>query len=125
MIIQELEGIHPLEPTCGDIIRLCPGATHLSDFSLSRATLTLMPACHFCGRTPAASFALTVRSGDAKKTSSWCRHVLLVCPRCHRTLAGAGREGRVLKGTGERWFLGHTVGIFESRAADALHGRDR
>ena len=79
-----------------------------------------MLACHFRGRTPTASFALTVRNGDPKKTSSWRRRVLPVCPRCHRALAGAGREGRVLKGTGERWYLGHTLGIFDSRAADAL-----
>ena len=38
-------------------------------------------------------------------------------PRCHKALAGTGHEGRVQKPTGERWFLGHTVGIFESRGA--------
>lgn len=79
-----------------------------------------MPACHFCGRSPAASFALTVRKGDGNKTSSWRREVLPVCPRCHRALAEAGREGRVRKGSRERWYLGHGVGIFESQAADAL-----
>lgn len=84
-----------------------------------------MPACHCCGRTPAASFALTVQNGDRHKTSSWRREVLPVCPRCHRALAGAGHEGRMLKDTGERWYLGHTVGILESRAADALNGRAR
>ena len=82
-----------------------------------------MPSCHFCGRMPAAGFALTIRNGDPKKTSS--RRVLPVCPRCHRALTSAGREGRLLRGTGERWYLGHTVGIFESRAADALQGRCR
>jgi hypothetical protein len=65
----------------------------------------------------AASFALTVRSGDAKKTSSWRRHVAPVCPRCHRALAKVGREGRKVKTSGERWWLGYTVGRFESPGA--------
>ncbi len=81
------------------------------------------PACLFCGRTPAASFALTVLDANPHKTSSWRREVLPVCPRCHRALAKVGREGRVLKATRERWYLGHTVGILESWAADALRRR--
>ncbi len=74
---------------------------------------------------PAVNFALTVQNGDPHVTASWRREVLPVCPRCHRLLAQVDREGRVLEATVERWYLGHTVGIFESRAADALHGRPR
>ncbi len=76
-----------------------------------------MSPCTLCGRYPAATFALTVQNGDPRKTASWRREVLPVCPRCHKALAAVGREGRVPKATGERWFLGHTVGIFESRGA--------
>ncbi len=76
-----------------------------------------MCGCVFCDRSHAPSFALTVQNGDPHKTSSWHREVVPVCPRCHQALADVGREGRVLKSTGERWYLGHTVGIFESRGA--------
>ena len=82
-----------------------------------------MALCFFCARTPAPKFALTSFKGDTHKVGSWRRHVRPVCPRCHRALAVAGREGRLLKATRERWYLGHTLGIFESRAADALQSR--
>ncbi len=82
-----------------------------------------MASCVFRARTPAPKFALTFLKGDTHKVGSWRRHVRPVCPRCHKALAGVGRSSRVLKATGERWFLGHTVGIFESRAADALQSR--
>ncbi len=76
-----------------------------------------MPACHFCGHTPAVTFALTVCDGDPEGVASWRREVLPGCPRCHRALAEAGREGRKLKGRGERWWLGHGAGRFESPGA--------
>jgi hypothetical protein len=47
---------------------------------------------------------------------SWRREVLPLCPRCDRLLREAGREGRVLKATGERWFGGHTIGRFQGMA---------
>ncbi len=59
----------------------------------------------------------TVQNGEPHESASWRRELLPVCPRCHKALAEVGREGRVLKATGERWHLGHTVGIFESRRA--------
>jgi len=46
-----------------------------------------------------------------------CRGLAALCPVCHRLLAGAGEEGRRLKGTEQRWFLSHTVGLFESPGA--------
>ncbi len=76
-----------------------------------------MGRCVFCDRSPAPAFALTVQNDDPRETASWRREVLPVCPRCHKALASAGREGRVLKATSERWYLGHTVGTFESRRA--------
>ena len=76
-----------------------------------------MPACHFCDRVPGVMFALTVCRGDPQRTRSWRRLVLPLCPRCHRLLAVAGAEGRKLKTSGERWWLGHGVGRFESKGA--------
>ncbi len=76
-----------------------------------------MSPCILCGRSPAATFALTVQNGEPHESASWRRELLPICPRCHKALAEVGREGRVLKATGERWHLGHTVGIFESRRA--------
>ena len=77
-----------------------------------------MPACTFCGRTPAVTFALTACSGDPKDTASWRREVLSVCPRCYRLLAQAGDAGRRVKATGERWWLGHGRGRFEGPRND-------
>ena len=73
-----------------------------------------MGRCVFCDRSLGPRFALTIQNGDPHRTSSWRREVLPVRPRCHCALVSDGRDGRVLKATGERWFLGHTVGIFES-----------
>ncbi|NIM52513.1 MAG: hypothetical protein GTO22_25250 [Gemmatimonadales bacterium] len=69
----------------------------------------------FCGSTAGISFALTGLDSDPDDTAAWRREVLPLCPRCHRALAKAAREGRKLRGTGERWYLGHGVGRFESR----------
>ncbi len=74
-----------------------------------------MHACTLCGRSPAATFALTVQNGDPHVTASWRREVLPVCPRYHKALAEVGREGRLRKTTWERWYLGHTIGRFELR----------
>jgi hypothetical protein len=84
----------------------------LRDHAALRLLHVPVPACYFCGREPATSFALTAR--DA---TSWRREVLPVCLRCHRELAQARQEGRRLKATGERWWLGHTGGRFGSRGA--------
>ena len=88
-----------------------------------RQTSRLWPwvAAYFVIAPPPPPFALTVQNGNPRKTTSWCREVLPVCPRCHRALADIGREGRVLKDTGERWYLGHTVGRhFDSPGANAM-----
>ena len=69
-----------------------------------------MGRCVFCDRSPAPTFALTIQNGDPRETTSWRREVLPVCPRCHKALAEVGRTGRVLKATGERWWLGHGIG---------------
>jgi hypothetical protein len=87
--------------------------------ALAGAMSTLWPAgpCAFCGRSPAPEFALTALKGDPESSASWRREVLPLCGRCHRALAEAGAEGRKVKATGERWWLGHGVGRFESRGA--------
>jgi hypothetical protein len=38
-----------------------------------------------------------------------------ICPRCNRLLGEAGDAGRILKATGERWFPGHRVGLFDAK----------
>jgi hypothetical protein len=80
-----------------------------------------MALCTFCGRAPAVNFALTVLNDDPSHAASWRRELLCVCPRCHRALAEVGTVGRKVKATGERWWLGHGVGRFESRGAPSAH----
>ena len=67
-------------------------------------------SCLFCGRQ-GSRYALTVASAD-DAAPSWRRLIEPVCPRCQTLLALAGDAGRVLKSTGERWWLGHTAGLF-------------
>jgi hypothetical protein len=69
--------------------------------------------CAFCPgfAIPAGKWAVTAQAVDG----SWRREILPLCPRCNRLLLEAGDAGRVLKATGERWFGGHTVGIFEAK----------
>jgi len=76
-----------------------------------------MPVCTFCGRSPTGDHALTACSGDPDEIASWRREVLPVCPQCHQALLDAGDAGRRFKTTGERWWLGHTVGRFGSPGA--------
>ena len=67
-----------------------------------------MALCTFCTRESADKYALTRQSGE-----EWERVIEPVCQRCRRLLDRA--EGRVLKATGERWYLGHGVGLFEAK----------
>jgi hypothetical protein len=76
-----------------------------------------MPACTFCGRSPTGDYALTACSGDPDEIASWRREVPPGRPRCHQALLDAGDAGRRFKTTGERWWLGHTVGRFPSPGA--------
>jgi len=55
--------------------------------------------------------------GPEGDEQSWRRGLAPLCPICHRLLADAGEDGRTLKGTRQRWFLGHTVGRIESPGA--------
>ena len=73
------------------------------------ATLSV---CMFCGRNPAPAFALTAHSGEPGEIASWRRVVAPVCARCLAMLRSAGPEGRVVRATGERWFLGHGMGRY-------------
>ena len=72
-----------------------------------------MAPCSFCPRYSTGNYALTRLKGNPERLASWERVIEPVCPRCWRLLDRA--EGRVLKATGERWFLGHGVGLFEAK----------
>ena len=67
-----------------------------------------MAPCIFCPGESADKYALTRQSGE-----EWERVIEPVCQRCRGLLGRA--EGRVLKTTSERWFLGHGVGLFEAK----------
>ena len=63
-----------------------------------------------------AAFAAAACGGsDEEKTTTRAvvREILPLCPRCDALITQAGRDGRVLKATGERWYGGHTVGTPE------------
>ena len=76
--------------------------------------MTPVDKCHFCPRPAPGMWAMTACNGDPADAASWRREILPLCPRCNRLIGEAGKAGRVLKATGERWFGGHTVGRFES-----------
>ena len=76
-----------------------------------------MPRCGLCPRRVLGIFSVTVLEGPEEDAESWRRGLTPLCSRCHGLLADAGKDGRKLKGKGQRWFLGHTVGLFESPGA--------
>lgn len=76
-----------------------------------------MVRCAFCRRRAAGVFATTVSEGPPEDVNSWRRGLAPLCARCRRLLAEAGDQGRRLEGTGQRWFIGHTVGRFASPVA--------
>ena len=76
-----------------------------------------MLRCGLCPRRILDVFTVTVLEGPADDEQSWRRGLAPLCPICHRLLAVAGANGRTLKGTGQRWFLGHTVGRIQSPGA--------
>ena len=73
--------------------------------------------CAFCRRPHIGVYAVTSCRGDPEHVKSWGRGTLALCERCREALREAGDEGRVLKGTQHRWFLGHGVGPFASESA--------
>jgi hypothetical protein len=73
-----------------------------------------MDSCIFCRRSAPGKRALTVCNGDPEDVDSWRREIAPVCVCCNRLIGEAGREGRVLKATGERWYGGHGVGRFRA-----------
>jgi hypothetical protein len=76
--------------------------------------LGCVASCAFCRRPNVGTYAVTSLRGDPADASAWGRGTLALCQRCHDALQQAGEAGRVLKGTQQRWFLGHGVGKFES-----------
>ena len=76
-----------------------------------------MLRCGLCPRRISGVYTVTVLEGPEGDEQFWRRGLVPLCPRCHGLLAAAGKDGRKLKGKGQRWFLGHTVGLFESPGA--------
>jgi hypothetical protein len=70
--------------------------------------------CAFCPRLSSGKWAVTAQDREG----NWRREVLPICARCNRLIGEAGREGRALKATGERWFPGHTVGLFPAKGME-------
>ena len=68
--------------------------------------VTISAVCVFCQRPARDSYALTRRSDE------WERTVAPVCGRCLALLRIAGEKGRLRKGTGETWYLGHGRGLY-------------
>jgi len=47
--------------------------------------------------------------------ADWFNSRRWICAGCNRLIGEAGREGRVQKATGERWFAGHTIGLLPGK----------
>ena len=90
-----------------DPLHIRRGATYILD----------MASCAFCRRPHIGVYAVTSCGGDPADAGSWGRGTLALCQQCRDALREAGDAGRVLKGTNQRWYLGHGVGRFESEAA--------
>ena len=73
--------------------------------------------CAFCRRRAAGLFAATVLGGPREEEASWRRGLAPMCKQCQRALGEAGPEGRRLKGSEQRWWLGHGIGKVGSRDA--------
>ena len=74
-----------------------------------------MVSCSLCPGEVLGVFTVTslVQTDDGE--DAWKRGLAPLCTRCHAALKAAGGEGRRLKTTGERWYLGHGVGLFEAK----------
>ena len=72
---------------------------------------------------------MTALEGHEEDEQSWQRGLVPLCARCHRLLRDASEGGLRLKATGQRWFAGHTVGLFNSPGAPSpppiILSRDR
>ena len=77
-----------------------------------------MDRCAFCPRSAPGMWAMTACKGDPADAASWRREILPLCPRCNQLIGEAGKAGRILKATGERWYGGHTMGRFEPPQSD-------
>jgi len=69
-------------------------------------------SCAFCRGPHIGVYAVTSCRGDPDADTSWGRGTLALCQLCRDALREAGDVGRILKGTNQRWFLGHEVGPF-------------
>jgi hypothetical protein len=65
-----------------------------------------MYRCAFCPRLSPGKWAVTAQDREG----NWRPEVIPICARCNRLIEEGGKEGRVLKATGERWCAGHGIG---------------
>ena len=75
--------------------------------------------CTFCPWNASGNWAVTAQGVDG----DWRREIVPICARCNRLIGAAGREGRMLKATGERWYAGHTMGPIAAKWTPGMHPR--
>ena len=71
-----------------------------------------MVSCGLCPGDVLGVFAVTSLAERSDGEDAWKRGLAPLCSRCHVALKAAGPEGRKLKATGEKWWLGYGVGLF-------------
>ncbi len=76
-----------------------------------------MIRCAFCHRRAAGVFAATVLEGPREDEGSLRRGLAPMCKQCQRMLGDAGLEGRRLRDSKQRWWLGHGIGKVDSQKA--------
>ncbi len=69
-----------------------------------------MIRCAFCHRRAAGVFTATVLEGRREDEDSWRRGLAPMCEPCQHALGEAGLEGRRLRDSKQRWWLGHGIG---------------
>lgn len=84
-----------------------------------------MVRCSLCPRPVVGVYTVTTLVQQDGQPDVWNRGLAALCSRCHGGLTKAGAEGRRLKKNGERWWLGHGVGLFESKGAPGATARER
>ncbi len=69
-----------------------------------------MIRCAFCRRRAAGVYAVTILEGPREDEASWRRGLAPMCKQYQRMLGEAGQQGWQLKGSEQRWWLGHGIG---------------
>jgi len=77
-----------------------------------------MVSCGLCPGEAVGVYSVTSQVEKDEGEHAWKRGLAPLCARCHLALKASGTEGRRLKATGERWWLGHGVGSFPAAGED-------